>query len=486
MTNSFKQLGINEALCDALQQNGITKPTPVQVQAIPLLLNGKDVIAKAQTGTGKTLAFALPIVQNIRVDKNQVQALILTPTRELAIQITSEMKKLAAIVGAKVLACYGGQDVLAQVKKLENPPQIIVATPGRLLDHMRRGTVNIGPLSFLVLDEADQMLHMGFLDEVESIIVKTSNSRQTMLFSATMPEQIKQLASFYLNKPEHVSIQAEKVTVDAIKQQIIETSDRLKESALLYMLQAQQPFLSVIFCRTKLRAKKLNEALQDAGYMSDELHGDLSQAKREQVMRKFRDMKLQILVATDVAARGLDIEGVSHVYNYDVPIDTESYIHRIGRTGRAGNSGEAITFVTAKDMDKLAAIEKAVNKKLPRTKLESYHLKGLFKADFSNSEQQRGGREDRVRSRKAETAKKEQPLKEAVRTKPEAPKKAKQKNNPWEITKSDLDLANGIKNKPFGKKSSSREQSRTRTSSKRSEGRSGGRAGGRSGGRRGK
>lgn len=481
MSTTFIKLGINELLNDTLKQNGITTPTPVQEQAIPLLLNGKDIIAKAQTGTGKTLAFALPIVQNIRVDKKQVQALILTPTRELAIQITAEMKKLASVVGAKVLACYGGQDVLAQVKKLENPPQIIVATPGRLLDHMRRGTINIGPINYLVLDEADQMLHMGFLDEVESIISKTSNSRQTMLFSATMPEKIKQLASFYLNKPEQVTIQAEKVTVDAIKQQVIETSDRLKQSALLYMLQVHQPFLSVIFCRTKIRAKKLNEALQDAGYMADELHGDLSQAKREQVMKKFRDMKLQILVATDVAARGLDIEGVSHVYNFDIPIDTESYIHRIGRTGRAGNTGEAITFVTAKDMDKLTAIEKVVGKKLPRTKLESYHLKGLFQSDLVQSDNKRDSTRKEKResrdSRDARPAKVNH--KEAVKAKVDAPKKPKSKSNPWEITKADLDLAMGIKQKGPDKKRSSRDSSRSSRSN--NEGRSNGRSSGRRG-----
>lgn len=471
MSTTFIRLGINELLNDTLKQNGITSPTPVQEQAIPLLLNGKDIIAKAQTGTGKTLAFALPIVQNIRTDKKQIQALILTPTRELAIQITAEMKKLAAVVGAKVLACYGGQDVLAQVKKLENPPQIIVATPGRLLDHIRRGTINIGPINHLVLDEADQMLHMGFLDEVESIISKTSNSRQTMLFSATMPERIKQLASFYLNKPEQVSIQAEKVTVDAIKQQVIDTSDRLKQSALLYMLQVQQPFLAVIFCRTKIRAKKLNEALQDAGYMADELHGDLSQAKREQVMKKFRDMKLQILVATDVAARGLDIEGVSHVYNFDIPIDTESYIHRIGRTGRAGNSGEAITFVTAKDMDKLTAIEKVIGKKLPRTKLESYHLKGLFQSDLVQSDNKR----ESSRKEKRDTRPAKVSEKETVKAKAAAPKKPKAKSNPWEITKADLDLAMGIKSKGPAKKKSSRDSSRSSRSN--NEGRSNGRSG---------
>ncbi|MDQ0058415.1 DEAD/DEAH box helicase [Paenibacillus harenae] len=371
MSNAFQALGINHELSDLLQKNGITDPTPVQKQTIPMLLAGQDVIAQAQTGTGKTMAFALPILQRINTEKEQVQALILTPTRELAIQITSELKKLAPIVGASVLAAYGGQDVEAQIHKLKRSPHIVVATPGRLIDHMKRETINLGKLSMLVLDEADQMLHMGFLPEVESIVTQTPRARQTMLFSATMPDAIRRLAAEYMKSPSDVRIRSANVTLDNIKQLVIETTDRAKQGALVHLLQLHQPYLAVIFCRTKVRAKKLNEALQDLDIESDELHGDLTQAKREQVMKRFRDARLQVLVATDVAARGLDVDGVTHVYNYDVPQDGELYIHRIGRTGRAGHSGMAITLATPYDKNNLLLIEQSINAKLERRKIDS-------------------------------------------------------------------------------------------------------------------
>ncbi|MFC4778575.1 DEAD/DEAH box helicase [Paenibacillus sp. GCM10023252] len=371
MSTVFGQMGIIPELTQLLQNDGITEPTPVQKAAIPLLLSGKDVIAQAQTGTGKTIAFALPILQRINVEKEQVQALILTPTRELAIQITSELKKLAPALGATILAAYGGQDVDAQIRKLKNSPHIVVATPGRLLDHMRRETVSLGKLSMLVLDEADQMLHMGFLTEVQSIIEQTPRARQTMLFSATMPEQVKQLASAYMKTPEDIRIKSSNITLDSIKQYVVETSDRGKEEAMVKLIGIHQPYLAVIFCRTKARAKKLNEVLQDAGIASDELHGDLTQAKREQVMKRFRDARLQVLVATDVAARGLDVEGVTHVFNFDVPQDGELYIHRIGRTGRAGEQGIAITLMTSHDRGAIAHIERAINANLERRDLET-------------------------------------------------------------------------------------------------------------------
>ncbi|MCR2803224.1 DEAD/DEAH box helicase [Paenibacillus soyae] len=364
MSNAFRALGISEQLNDLLKQNGISEPTPVQRQTIPILMKGNDVIAQAQTGTGKTLAFALPILERINPQKEQVQALILTPTRELAIQITTELKKLAPAFEANVLAAYGGQDVEAQIRKLQRAPHIVVATPGRLIDHMSRGTVSLGKLSMLVLDEADQMLHMGFLPEVESIITQTPKARQTMLFSATMPDAIRRLASAYMNEPEDVQIRSANVTLDSITQLVIDTTDRGKQRALIQLLEQHSPYLAVVFCRTKVRAKKLNEALQDAGFESDELHGDLTQAKREQVMKRFREAKLQVLVATDVAARGLDVEGVTHVYNYDMPLDGESYIHRIGRTGRAGQSGMAVTLATPYDTSKLASIERSINARL--------------------------------------------------------------------------------------------------------------------------
>lgn len=371
MSTEFISMGIIPELTDVLQSNGITSPTPVQKKAIPVLLSGQDVIAQAQTGTGKTIAFTLPILQRIDIDKEQVQALILTPTRELAIQITSELKKLAAAVGAKVLAAYGGQDVDAQIRKLNNSPHIVVATPGRLIDHMRRETINLGKLKMLVLDEADQMLHMGFLPEVQNIVDQTPRARQTMLFSATMPDQIKRLAENYMKTPVDIKIQSANVTLDNIKQLVIETTDRGRQKALISMIETQRPYLAVIFCRTKVRAKKLNKDLQDLGFESDELHGDLTQAKREQVMKRFRDAKLQILVATDVAARGLDVEGVTHVFNFDVPTDSEIYIHRIGRTGRAGQRGTAITIASPYDRAAVAHIERSINAILERRTIEA-------------------------------------------------------------------------------------------------------------------
>ncbi|MEV5028676.1 DEAD/DEAH box helicase [Paenibacillus sp. LPE1-1-1.1] len=371
MSNAFNALGIIPKLSELLHHDGITEPTPVQKQAIPLLLNGQDVIAQAQTGTGKTIAFALPILQRINIEKEQVQALILTPTRELAIQITSELKKLVPAVGVSVLAAYGGQDVDAQIRKLQRSPHIVVATPGRLIDHMKRETVSLGKLQMLVLDEADQMLHMGFLPDVESIISQTPKARQTMLFSATMPDAIRKLAADYMKTPVDIRVRSTNVTLDSITQIVYETTDRSKQQTLVHLLERHQPYLAVIFCRTKVRAKKLNKELQEIGIESDELHGDLTQAKREQVMKRFRDARLQVLVATDVAARGLDVEGVTHVYNYDVPQDGELYIHRIGRTGRAGQEGAAITLATPYDKNHLLLIEQSINAKLTRRAIDS-------------------------------------------------------------------------------------------------------------------
>lgn len=356
-----------------LTAQGIQKPTPVQEAAIPLVLQGRDVIGQAQTGTGKTLAFVLPMLDRINVQSDKLQGLIVTPTRELALQITNEVKKLVGPEeGIRVLPVYGGQDVEAQLLKLKGNIHLIIATPGRLLDHLRRETVSLFSVQMLVLDEADQMLHMGFLGEVEEILRNTSSQRQTLLFSATMPATIRELASRILRKPEEVTVKAKQVTVKDISQLVIETTDRAKQSALVETIKDTRPYLGMIFCRTKRRASTLNEALQQMGFESDELHGDLSQAKREQVMKRFREAKLQLLVATDVAARGLDVDGVTHVYNYDIPHDVESYIHRIGRTGRAGGSGMAITFVAPKDRPELAKIESGIDMKIQRQSYGSY------------------------------------------------------------------------------------------------------------------
>ncbi|MCM3747163.1 DEAD/DEAH box helicase [Paenibacillus pasadenensis] len=393
MSSSFQALGIREELSALLHQEGIITPTPVQETAIPVLMKNKDAIVQAQTGTGKTLAFALPILESIHSNKSYTQALILTPTRELAIQITGELSKLAPQLGVSVLAAYGGQDVESQIRKLKNAPHIVIATPGRLLDHLRRGTVTLSSIRMLVLDEADQMLHMGFLKEVEAIIDQCSLKRQTMLFSATMPGPVKQLAARYMDNPEDIRIRSTAVTLDAISQLVVDTTDRNKQDLLLAMLDAENPYLAVVFCRTKLRAKKLTEALQEAGVPADELHGDLTQAKRETVMKRFRSAKLQVLVATDVAARGLDVEGVTHVFNYDCPSDGDTYIHRIGRTGRAGESGRAITFATPRDRMSLETIEQKIRAKLKHAHGSKYgvgHASQQDQADEQDRPQRSG------------------------------------------------------------------------------------------------
>lgn len=371
---NFQQLGIDEQRVRKLKEQGIAVPTPVQQESIPLLLQGKDVIARAKTGTGKTLAFMLPILQHIDPKRAYPQALIIAPTRELALQITEEAKKLTAGEpdGIKILAVYGGQDVEKQLRKLEGGRHLIIGTPGRLLDHLRRGTLELGGVKQLVLDEADQMLHMGFLDEVEALMHALPYRRQTMLFSATMPAGVKQLAGNYMKDPVDIVIKgASPIPLEQIQQVVVECTDRSKQDALRAMIEEHNPFLAIIFCRTKRRATTLNEALLAHGYQSDELHGDLSQAKREAVMKRFREAKLQLLVATDVAARGLDVEGVTHVFNYDMPHDVESYIHRIGRTGRAGGNGMAITFAAGKDLNDLQRIEEGISLRLKRVRYDS-------------------------------------------------------------------------------------------------------------------
>lgn len=399
MNNTFIDLGVRQELAEHLKKLGIVIPTPVQEKTIPLLLSGKDVRAQAQTGTGKTIAFILPILEHIDPNSPEVQALVVTPTRELAIQITAEFKKLAPLVGVPVLAVYGGQDVDAQIRKLKGAAPIVVGTPGRLLDHLRRGTIRLSGLSKLVLDEADQMLAMGFITEVEDIIRQSSDNRQTMLFSATMPGNVRKLASKYMRDPVDVRIQEEQVTLDGIKQSVVETTDRAKQQTLISMLEIYQPYLAVVFCRTKIRAKKLTEALHDHGFNVDELHGDLTQAKREQVMTRFRDAKLQILVATDVAARGLDVEGVTHVFNYDIPHDVESYIHRIGRTGRAGKKGMAITLVAPRDNFFLKQIEQGIGQTINKRGSEEFGVNASAakgpRSDSYGSSAARGARSDK-------------------------------------------------------------------------------------------
>ena len=359
MSTDFISLGIRREMQEQLHKDGITTPTPIQVQAIPVLLGGKDLIAQAQTGTGKTLAFLLPIFERL-TPKPHVQAVIVTPTRELALQISQVATQLATPLGFEVLSVYGGSDVERQITKLKSGVQMIIGTPGRLLDHVRRGTVSLSGVTRLVLDEADQMLAMGFIEDVESIIRETSTKRQLMLFSATMPSKVRSLATRYMEKPADIQIRTQNVTLDEIKQIVIEISEEAKIDTLCKLLDEYRPYLAMVFCHTKQRAMMLNGALTQRGYAVDELHGDLSQAKRERVVRRFSEAKLQILVATDIAARGIDIEAVTHVFNFDIPHDVEYYIHRIGRTGRAGETGIAVTFVTPQEIHYLRLIEQGI------------------------------------------------------------------------------------------------------------------------------
>lgn len=365
----FKKLGLSDDILNIIKIQGISEPTEIQEQSIQLIKNGSDVIAEAQTGTGKTLAFLLPMFNNMSADINTIQGLIVTPTRELAIQITGEAKKLAVGKSLNILAAYGGKDIGSQLKKLKGNIHLVIATPGRLLDHLRRGTVNLDNLKTLVLDEADQMLLMGFKNDIEAIVEKTPRNRQTLCFSATMSSEVRKLAYKYMNDPKEIIIKKEETTLKNIKQFLIETTDRRKQEDLCKVLDENNPFMAIIFCRTKRRVDDLEMALYKKGYNCKKLHSDITQSKREKIMKDFKNCDIQYLIATDVAARGLDINGVSHVYNYDMPESAEGYIHRIGRTGRAGEEGYTYLFSAPKDKFLLDAIENKIKGKIPRESL---------------------------------------------------------------------------------------------------------------------
>ena len=370
---TFKELGISDNVCEALRKKGIKEATPVQEAAIPLARAGKDVIAQAQTGTGKTLAFLLPILGKIKPQAEVAQALVVTPTRELAIQIAKVAAVVGEAAGVSSLVIYGGQDIERQKQKLRRHPQLIIGTPGRLLDHLRRSTIDLSQVNKVVLDEADEMMRLGFIEDVEVLLKASANDRQLMLFSATMPDRIKALAARYMRAPENIKINSENVTLDAIEQVIIDTTEEQKIDRLCECINGDNPYLAMVFCHTKQRAHMVTMALAARGYLVDELHGDLSQVQRALVLKRFRKAELQILCATDIAARGLDIEGVTHVFNYDIPHDAESYIHRIGRTGRAGQQGKAVTFVNARQYDLLRRIETGIKNRIRKEHSERHH-----------------------------------------------------------------------------------------------------------------
>lgn len=358
---TFYELGLHHNIVRAISDMGFEEATPIQSQVIPIAKTGSDLIGQAQTGTGKTAAFAIPVLEKIETHSDKIQALVLAPTRELAIQVAEEIARLGTYTGVRTLPIYGGQDIQRQIRALKNRPHIIIATPGRLIDHMERRTIRLSDVHTVVLDEADEMLNMGFLEEIQKILAGVPEERQTMLFSATMPPQIRRLADQFLKNPEHISVMPKSVQSPQIEQFYIEVPERQKFDALCRLIDMESPELGVVFGRTKRRVDELASGLQKRGYLAEGLHGDLSQHQRDQVMRKFRDGQIELLVATDVAARGIDVSNVTHVFNFDVPQDPESYVHRIGRTGRAGREGVAITLVTPRETDHLHFIEK-VNK----------------------------------------------------------------------------------------------------------------------------
>lgn len=358
---AFRALGLHDSIMRAIVEAGFEAPTPIQAQAIPVLLQGHDLIGQAQTGTGKTAAFALPLAQMLDTTQMHVQAIVLLPTRELCIQVAQETHNLSKYRRLRVLPVYGGQPIDRQLRALNMGAHVVVGTPGRVLDHLRRGSLDLTKTRIVVLDEADEMLNMGFLEDVEEILKSAPTERQTALFSATMPPRIAALARDYLKDPQRVSIESKRRTVAQITQTYYEVMPSQKVEALARILDHETPGSTIIFCRTRREVDELGESLQMRGYQAETLHGEMNQAARDRVMARFRASQADLLIATDVAARGLDIDQVTHVVNYDIPWDVESYIHRIGRTGRAGRSGEAITLISPRERYQLRQIERMIN-----------------------------------------------------------------------------------------------------------------------------
>ena len=375
MAITFSEFELKPALQKSLDEVGYETPTPIQEQTIPLMLEKKDVLGQAQTGTGKTAAFALPLLSNLNLRQKDPQVLVLAPTRELAIQVAEAFKKYASHMKSfHVLPIYGGQEYSGQIRGLKRGSHVVVGTPGRVMDHMRRGTLKLDKLSTLVLDEADEMLRMGFIDDVEWILEQTPKERQIALFSATMPHQIRRIATRYLKDPVEIIIKDKTTTAPTIRQRFWPVSGMHKLDALTRILEAE-PFEAIlIFVRTKTATVELSAKLEARGYASTPLNGDIKQNQRERSIESLKSGKLDILVATDVAARGLDVERITHVINYDIPHDTEGYVHRIGRTGRAGRQGDAILFVAPREKSMLHAIERATNQKIEIMELPSTEL----------------------------------------------------------------------------------------------------------------
>ncbi|MBP2622671.1 DEAD/DEAH box helicase [Streptococcus oricebi] len=391
----FNELNLSAELLAEIDKAGFVEASPIQEKTIPLAMAGQDVIGQAQTGTGKTAAFGFPTLEKIDTSRPVVQALVVAPTRELAVQSQEELFRFGRSKGVKVRSVYGGSSIEKQIKALKSGAHIVVGTPGRLLDLIKRKALKLQEVETLILDEADEMLNMGFLEDIEAIIARVPEERQTLLFSATMPDAIKRIGLQFMKEPEHVKIAAKELTTELVDQYYIRIKEQEKFDTMTRLMDVDQPDLAIVFGRTKRRVDELTRGLKIRGFKAEGIHGDLDQGKRLRVLRDFKNGNLNVLVATDVAARGLDISGVTHVYNYDIPQDPESYVHRIGRTGRAGKSGQSITFVSPNEMGYLKIIEDLTKKRMkglkPATAEEAFHAKKKvalkkIEGDFANEE----------------------------------------------------------------------------------------------------
>lgn len=370
MENKFKNLGLSEDVMNAINDLGFEEPSQIQQEVIPVLMSGKDAIGQAQTGTGKTLAFGAPMLSRLQSPKGHVSGLVLAPTRELAVQVSDELSRIGARTNLRILPVFGGAAIDRQIRALREGVDIVVGTPGRVIDLIDRRILKIDKIDFMVLDEADEMLNMGFVDDVETILASSNDSKQTMLFSATMPKQIKALANKYLNEEAvHIVVEKKSITVDLVDQYYFEIKSKDRFETLCRILDSNSHSSVIIFCNTKRNVDELTDHLKKRGYDAEALHGDIVQAQRMRTLKKFKEGEIEFLVATDVAARGIDIENISHVINYDLPQDIEAYVHRIGRTGRAGRTGIAYTLVTPREYMDLKNIEKITKSKIKRKEI---------------------------------------------------------------------------------------------------------------------
>ena len=368
----YSESKINKKLLRGLEEMGFVEMTPIQEMAIPILLSGRDVIGQAQTGTGKTAAFAVPLLENIDPRERNVQALVLCPTRELAIQAAEEIGKMARyMTGVRVAAIYGGQEITKQLRLLKGRVAVVIGTPGRVMDHMRRGSLKLDVLRMLVLDEADEMLNMGFREDIETICQSLPEERQTALFSATMPKEILEITQQYQRDAKRIRVQDQELTVPLVKQSCYYVKGREKDTAMCRLIDFMSPKRALIFCNTKRKADQLTLLLKARGYSAEAIHGDLAQQQRDRVMNLFRSGKLELLIATDVAARGIDVDEVDIVFNYDLPQDMEYYVHRIGRTGRAGKRGKAVSLITGRDKRRIAELEQYCGAKIKKKEMPS-------------------------------------------------------------------------------------------------------------------